>query len=183
MKEGPVYILDFKKTFDKYFHTLVLFARRFRLEEADCESIVQDSFVALWEHRNEFSDFLSVRAYLYTTVRGKALNILRRHKTETEYLSVQLLGDHSEKGCMEAVIEEETRRLLFNAIYDLPEQARKILLLNLEGKNNQEIAELLHITVDTIKFHKKNAYKILRSRLKEHFYLALPLFGIVFTKN
>lgn len=170
MKLNPAYILDFRKTFDEYYHTLVLFARRFRLCEEECESIVQDSFVALWENREDFPDYLSVRAYLYTTVRGKALNILRHQKIKTDYLSVYGPDDALEESQMKAVIEEETQRLLFSAIHALPEQARKIILLNLEGKTNQEIAQVLHLSVDTIKFHKKNAYKILREELQDHFY-------------
>ncbi len=44
-------------------------------------------------------------------------------------------------------------------------------LLNLEGMDNQEIADELQVSLNTVKFHKKNAYKLLRDKLKDQFYL------------
>ena len=72
---------------------------------------------------------------------------------------------------MRSVIEEETRRLIFTAIDSLPEHCRKVCLLNLEGMDNQEIADELQVSLNTVKFHKKNAYKLLRDKLKDQFYL------------
>ena len=169
-----LYKLNFPKTFDEYFHTLVVFAKRFGLDVEECESIVQDSFIALWKNRENFHDGLSVRVYLYTTVHGKVLNTLRRKKLEVVY-SESLSEGEIEKGCMEIIIEEETRRLLYNAIHRLPEQVRQIILLNLDGKTNVEIAELLKMSVNTVKFHKKNAYKLLRKELGKYFYLIFPI--------
>lgn len=165
-----LYKLNFSKTFDEYFHTLVVFAKRFGLDIEECESIVQDSFIALWKNKTNFSDDLSVRVYLYTTVHGKVLNSFRRKRLEMAY-SESLPAEDIEKGCMEVIIEEETQRLLYNAIHRLPEHVREIILLNLDGKTNQEIADILKISVDTVKFHKKNAYKILRQELGKYFYL------------
>ena len=162
--------MNFSGMFEEYFHALVYFARRFGLEMEECESIIQDTFVALWENKDNFSDGFSVRSYLYTTVRGKALNSIRHRKVETLYAEKHLSAGETESDCMGAIIEEETRRLLFNAIRRLPEQVRKIILLNLEGKTNQEIADLLKISIDAVKFHKKNAYRILRKELREYFY-------------
>lgn len=173
------YTLDFPKTFDEYFHALVLFAKRFGLDIEECESIVQDSFVALWENKREFSDNFAVRSYLYATVRGKALNNLRHKKVETEYAAGNFSGEKSEEDCVGAIIEEETQRLLFQAIHRLPEQIQEILFLNLEGKTNQEIADLLRLSIDTIKFHKKNAYKILRKELQKYFYLIFINFWVI----
>ena len=69
--------LDFKQVFDQYFNSLVLFADRYLGEREESESLVQDTFLALWENRLEFPDELSVKAYLYSTVRNKALNVLK----------------------------------------------------------------------------------------------------------
>lgn len=40
---------------------------------------------------------------------------------------------------------------------------KKIILLNLQGKNNNEVAEELNISVNTVKSLKKSAYMTLRS--------------------
>ena len=39
-------------------------------------------------------------------------------------------------------------------------------LLSLEGKKNQEIAQLLNLSVLTVKTHKKNAFRYLKNRLQ-----------------
>lgn len=163
--------LDFKHVFNQYFNSPVLFADRYLKEREECESLVQDTFLALWENKSEFPDEISVKAYLYTTVRNKAFNVLKHRKVEREYVHDVLQEEDSELYYMKSVIEEESRRLIFSAIDSLPEHARKVCLLHLEGMDNQEIADELKISLNTVKFHKKNAYQLLRDKLKDKFYL------------
>ena len=76
-----------------------------------------------------------------------------------EYLTYeQKLGDDS-------VQHEEIYRELYIAINRLSEREREVLLLTLDGKSNQEIAEYLNLSILTIKTHKKNAYTHLRKQL------------------
>lgn len=112
-----------------------------------------------------------MKAYLYSTVRNKALNVLKHRKIEQHYMNEILQDEDAELYYMRSVIEEETRRLIFTAIDSLPEHCRKVCLLNLEGMDNQEIADELQVSLNTVKFHKKNAYKLLRDKLKDQFYL------------
>ena len=73
---------------------------------------------------------------------------------------------------------QETLRLLSFAISQLPPQTREIIQLGLEGNNNTEIADLLHISVNTVKSMKKSAYRRLREILgKEYTLLILKLLG------
>lgn len=50
------------------------------------------------------------------------------------------------------MIEEEAYRILRQAIEQLPEQTRKVMLLALEGKDNREIAETLSMAVGTVTY-------------------------------
>ena len=50
---------------------------------------------------------------------------------------------------------------------------RKIIELAMQGKKNAEIAVQLSISEGTVHTLKKTAYKKLRDRLQEHFYLLL----------
>lgn len=63
------------------------------------------------------------------------------------------------------IIEEEVFGSMYDAIYKLPEQTRKIVLLTLEGVSNPKIAEQLKISVNTLKTLKKRAYQYLRNEL------------------
>lgn len=163
--------LELERVFGQYFKALVLFAAHYFPQQEECESLVQEAFVALWENRLEFPNELALRAYLYSIVRNKALNLLKHQKVEQTYINRILEEKEAEFYHMKSVIQEEVRRLVMEAVDSLPEQSRKVCLLNLEGLNNQEIAEQLGISLNTVKFHKKNAYQMLREQLKEHFCL------------
>ena len=63
--------------------------------------------------------------------------------------------------------------MLYAAIDKLPPQTRRIILLNLDGKNNDEIAEELSVTVNTVKTLKQSAYSALRKMLTRNLYLLL----------
>ena len=71
-------------------------------------------------------------------------------------------------------IEEETYQLVHKAVEQLPKQSCKIIQLSLQGYSNQEIADQLNISINSVRTLKQSAYKKLRGILKEHFYL-LPL--------
>ena len=62
-----------------------------------------------------------------------------------------------------SVQEEEILRELYAAIGELPQRSQEVILLSLEGKKNQEIAQL---SVLTVKTHKKNAFRYLKNRLQ-----------------
>jgi len=159
--------LDFKVLFDQYFKALVLFADRYLECREESESIVQDTFMMLWEKKPYFENSLALKSWLYKTVRNKALNVIKHQKILKEFSQEQFQEKSSEFYYMQSLVEEETRRLLFEAIAQLPEQCRRVCLLNLDGHDNQEIAVLMNVSVDTVKFHKKNAYRILREKLKQ----------------
>lgn len=159
-------VLNFKVVFDRYFRALVLFAERYLGCREESESIVQDTFVFLWEKPQQFTNEAAMKSWLYTTVRNKALNVLKHRKVQLEFTRQQLQKKESEVYYMQSLIEEETRRLLFAAIDVLPEQCRRVCLLNLDGLDNHKIAEVMGISLDTVKFHKKNAYRLLREKMR-----------------
>lgn len=157
--------LNIKGVFDQYFKALVLFSDRYIGCREESESIVQDTFVYLWERKLEFENSVALKSWLYTTVRNKALNVIKHQKILSEYHS-DIREKTSEVYYMRSLMEEETRRLLLEAVHQLPEQCRRVCLLALDGYDNQRMAEIMEVSVDTVKFHKKNAYKLLREKLK-----------------
>ena len=70
-------------------------------------------------------------------------------------------------------MEEETFRILSEAIEKLPTQMRAIMQLALEGKKNAEIAERLNVSPETVHTLKKVAYKKLRAFLTDYYYCLL----------
>ena len=61
-------------------------------------------------------------------------------------------------------MQEEIYRELYMAVRELPEKCQRVFELHLEGKKNDEIAEILGISVLTVKSHKQNAIHILKRK-------------------
>src|SRR5574344_368520 len=161
---------EFHSIFTKYYVSLCLFAKQFIADNTASEDIVAETFVKLWQIRKEFSYHHQVKAFLYTMVRNKALNELEHLKVVEQY-SKQLADKQTEEYFHDAIIEEESYRILFDAIDKLPEQMKKIIRLTLDGKKNIEIAKELNVSIETVHTLKKIAYKKLRENLKDYFYL------------
>lgn len=67
-----------------------------------------------------------------------------------------------EGGFEDTVLEEEVHRIVAQEIEKLPEEQRKVVYFHMEGKNNLEIAEIMQISVNTVKTHKARARKTLK---------------------
>lgn len=156
---------DLKQIFDAYYGTLVQFANRFLEIKDECEDIVQDVFVTIWENQNTFPDTISLKVYLYKAVRNKCYNVIKHKSIKQKYAEnlVQLIDD--DDLFLKQILEEEIVRQLHKAIESLPERKKEIIKLSLKGLKNIEIAEELSIKLQTVKTLKSQSYTILRDLL------------------
>lgn len=161
---------EFRSLFDDFYIPLCLFANQYVESEDIASDIVQDCFLKLWQIRSDFFYLHQVKSFLYTSVKNKALNVLEHEKVVQEY-EQKFIERNKESFFQDHLIEEETYRILSDAIDKLPLQTKAIMKLALEGKNNPEIAETLGISTETVKTLKKGAYRKLRLYLKEYYYL------------
>ncbi|MDH6343221.1 RNA polymerase sigma-70 factor (family 1) [Parabacteroides sp. PFB2-12] len=160
----------FRDVFDTFYIPLCLFANKYVENDAVAADIVQDCFVKLWQIRTDFFYLHQVKSFLYTSVRNKALNELEHNKVVDEYAH-KFLEKEKESFFHDHLIEQETYRVLTEAIDRLPPQTAAVMRLAMEGMKNAKIAESLGVSEDTVKTLKKNAYKKLRVYLKEYYYL------------
>ncbi|MBD8487762.1 RNA polymerase sigma-70 factor [Echinicola sp. CAU 1574] len=151
----------YREIFDRYYSGLCHFAHKYLGDKDDAEDVVQETFMVLWDKREEFQSLPTVKSFLYTVTKNKCINLLsvssnRKRILEGDYLFSQQFFE-------ENVVEEEMYRALYKSIEKLPEQSQKIVRLNLKGMKNQEIADQLGISLNTVKTLKKSAYKAIRS--------------------
>lgn len=159
----------FHDIFKEYYVPLCSFASRYADEAEASADIVQDAFVKLWQIRDDFFYLHQVKAFLYTAVRNKALNELEHSKVVYEYAQ-KIISKETDAFFHDAVVEEETYRILIEAIDRLPEQMRAIMCLALEGKRNADIAAQLNVSTETVHTLKKIAYRKLRKYLTDYYY-------------
>jgi len=164
---------EFRRLFDNFYVPLCMFAGKYVDDNQLAADIVQDCFIKLWQIRGDFFYVHQVKSFLYTSVRNRALNEIEHSKVVNEYAE-KIVAKGMDSFFDDLVIEEETYRILTNAFDKLPSQMKAIMYLALEGSSNNEIAEKLSVSIDTVKSLKKIAYKKLRESLKEYYYL-IPL--------
>lgn len=123
-------------------------------------------------NKRRFFYLHQVKAFLYTAVHNKALNELEHSKVVYEYAQ-NVIEKKKDSFFHDAIVEEETYRIVSEAINKLPDQMKAIMQLSLEGKKNAEIADRLNISTETVHTLKKIAYKKLRENLKDYYYFLL----------
>ena len=153
--------LIFKTVFDGLYHSLCLFTNRFLNNLDASEDIVQEAFCALWKHREAMESVIHIKSFLYSVTRNTVLNYIKHQKIRLRY--EQSLHDLEDKTLFEYfIIEEEVERILLKTQENLPPKCKRIFILAIQGKNNDEIAKELNISVNTVKTQKKIAYRTLK---------------------
>jgi RNA polymerase sigma-70 factor (family 1) len=152
-----------------YYSALCLFAERLLGDSAAAEDIVGESFVKLWNKRTDFENHQNLKAFMYITVRNACLNYLKQAKRDSlSKKQLAYLTGEKEEFVLNEMIRAEVLKEIMDEISNLPEQCRKVLKLGyLEGMKNQEIADLLNISIHTVKNQKARAIQLLKIRLRD----------------
>lgn len=141
------------------------FAAKYISDTVICEDIVQDIFIKFWESRNTFLNDYSVKAFFYKSIRNSCLDYIKHEKVKDKYIEYNIHHEDSAHFFWEEVIRKEAYSIVYSEINKLPEMGKNVLVLALEEKSNEEIAQELGIAVNTVKTHKSRAYQALRKKL------------------
>lgn len=173
---------EFEHFYITWYSRAKHFAYDYVLSESDAENIVQDVFLHLYERREWLDAYINLTAYLFTSIKNKCLDHLRKKVAEQEaihemqseyYLTLRIKQDSLEILNTDFPDETNIEALLEQGLQKLPERCRTIFIMNkLEGKKQKQIAEELHISIHTVESQMAIAYKKLREALKD----CLPLF-------
>ena len=155
----------YRRLYEDYYKSLVFYAMNFISNKQASEDIVQDLFATMWEKKMTFLSFPSFRSYLYNSVRNASLNYLKHQNVESTYVE-HIAATYKEVSNDDDINIDEVYRWLFQTIDQLPERCREIFLMHMDGKRNEEIASLLHLSVETVKTQKKRAMQYLRSQVE-----------------
>ncbi len=152
------------------------FAREYVLSEKDAEDIVQDIFIELYEKDKKY-DPVNQTAYLFTSIKNRCIDHLRRKKLEQEaanhlqeeyFLTLRMKLDSLEILDL-SISDREIEKVLEEALQSLPERCRAIFIKHkIEGEKQKEIAEELRISPKTVENQLTIAYKKLRIALKNY---------------
>jgi RNA polymerase sigma factor (sigma-70 family) len=133
-------------------------------QQQDAEDAFQATFLVLARKAGSIRDRRVLARWLYEVayriaMRAKTNGVRRRaHERQGgEMVATVSVDDHSWR---------ELRPVLHDEVNRLPEKYRlPVILCYLEGKTNEEVAQLLHWPVGTVKGRLSRARDLLRSRL------------------
>lgn len=149
--------------FERFYPSLLLFAKKFLKKPETCEDIVSECFFTIWNKREMFKDEQHLKSYLYKAVYNNCLKANRLRINEE-------LGDPAEAAddfdYSSELIKSETMRLLYQAIDRLPAQCKQVFTqLYVEGNTVRETADAMGIAVSTVKAQKARGLQLLRAKL------------------
>lgn len=155
----------FHEFHQEHIKLFIQFDMRFIDDGEVVRDIVQEAFIATWEKINTFNEESHIKAFIYTVIRNKSINYLRSVKAEKRYQEELLKLENNDK-FVTIAIEEEMYSILCKKIDTLSPMQSSILWLHVDGYSNDEIAEKLNISVNTVLTHKQRYKLILKDYLK-----------------
>lgn len=153
----------FERIFRAYSRSMFFVAMGLVDDWQVAEDAVQESFVYLWNHRDQVDPAYDIQFYLKQSVRNYILNYFR-HRRVREKHTQALIREHAywAENKTDDLAEkiESVRKLLLS----LPENCRKIFVMSVvEGASYAETAAVMHVSVNTVKSQIKIAYRKLKT--------------------
>lgn len=173
----------FEKLLDRYEDRIFRLAFRFVRNESEAKEILQDTFLTIWRKLDTFKGDSQFSSWLYRVAANAALMRLRaqrRHpEVSTEDLPIGYLDNYGQlppatenwaKRPDDELQSDELRRHIQAAVDALPEIYRTVFLIrDVEGLSTEETAEVLQISVPTVKTRLHRARIALRDAISGYF--------------
>ncbi len=160
--------------YDRFYNELVLWADTILNDMGEAEDLVQDFFVRLWEKKlNENLEGERVRSYLYVSVRNMAIRKVKdqgRIRRMPDVSVVERVWE-DEDASYDEMIDQ-----VLKALDVLPPRSREVLeCVHLKNMKYAEVAELLGISVATVKTLLVRSLKTLRGIVSDTAFLLYVL--------
>ena len=167
-------------TFRQLFHlhyrpVLSFFIRRDAFSLQECEDLTQETFLRVYRGIQTFRHEVRFKYWLFRIATNVYRSALERRTTAKRHgKEVPLESDRdadmtrqtsrfASQDPLEEVLDEERFQLLHQAMGELPEQMRRCLTLRIAHElKYREIAEVMQISIQTVKAHLFQGRKKLR---------------------
>jgi RNA polymerase sigma-70 factor (ECF subfamily) len=150
-------------------------ARYLTHHPGDAEDLVQETYVRALRGLGDFAPGTNVRAWLFRILRNAFISRYRhdlRHPAPATYDTIEQPGEDAGATAQGAVQPEQLRRVVAGdieaALRTLSDDARTVILLDLEGFTETEVAGVLGCAVGTVKSRLNRARAALRVKLADY---------------
>ena len=148
---------DYNVCVHQWADSLFRFARKCTGHEEDARDVVQSSFEILWQKRRDVQPG-KAKAFLFQVAYHQAVDAFRK-KGRLVYKEAEYDGST-------AVQNPDLKRVLEDALAQLDEQARALVLLkDYEGYSYEEIGQITGLNEAQVKVYLHRARKVLKNYL------------------
>ncbi|MFN2396523.1 MAG: RNA polymerase sigma-70 factor [Bacteroidales bacterium] len=159
-------VAAFEKIFREYYAPLCMYAMQFVDDKDVAEEIVQDFFYRYWKNRQKMNIRISLKNYLYQSVRNSSLKYLRHEAVKQKYADTI---NQSARSSFPEYGEKELQSIIDGVLESLPERCNKIFRMNrFEDLTYKKIAAKLSVSVKTVEADMGKALKAFRQKLSEY---------------
>ena len=116
--------------------------------DEEFQDYFQEVCLQLWKSRNKFNHQSKLSTWIYRVTLNVCLTLVRNEKKKGE--NTPILDHHLVSNPNEQNEEKEQLEVLYSAIKNLREIDKGIILLYLEKKSYQEIADITGISVSNV---------------------------------
>ena len=173
--------LEFQKIYDIFQPKILRYLTHF-IGESDAEDLTQETFVKVHQALENFRDESQLSTWIYRIATNTALDRLRspsfqrtvkvslsENLDESEIAEKAICTEEKKPLIEQQLIREEMNSCIRGYIEKLPENYRTVLVLGeLEEFKNNEIAEILGTTLDTVKIRLHRAREMLKEELRNN---------------
>jgi RNA polymerase sigma-70 factor (ECF subfamily) len=159
-----------------YADALYNLARHLTGNDSDAEDLVQEAYSRALGSAAQFTPGTNLKAWLFRILRNTFISQYRRRRHDPVIGGLDTVApppppaadigwvrDETELDRLRKVVAEELER----ALMTLSEDARTVILLDLEGLSEAEVAEIMGCAVGTVKSRLSRARASLRALLKD----------------
>jgi RNA polymerase sigma-70 factor (family 1) len=154
--------------YERYWESLLVTASMAIRNKEEAADIVQEVFMSIWHRRRHMHISSSLKAYLDTSVRYKAIDYIEKNIMRRDYLALlqEMAVHHLPPDAELQLQSKELRETVEKLVMEMPPRMQEVYRLSRHDLlTRKEIAIRLGISEETVKKHIHHALELVKAAL------------------